>query len=340
MLKNIKNVLLYNSGGGLGDSLLMIPLIQWLKDYYQLSEIHYIQNGIQKHFETSLKDFNNGFVHTIDFLPENYAFFNLTRIKNYTHFKFGKQILENIGIKKFDLIIDTQTRVNNSLVLKSIPHKYFVSPACRFLLSKPKKFIYNSKHVCGRIFDYFKKILNTNISVPTELNYLQEKYLDQASKLFKNDNKYVGFSITAGHPTRKKEISLKTIVEVANYFSDKNFIPTFFIEEKYEDKINTIKAMVKNSYFPEHFVKSSLRNPFLVIAMGKKLHSAISINNGIMHMFGLAGTRTAVFFDENSDKFKPLNDNKSKIYCSSKSNNKKTKDLTSEDVINLMKDFI
>ena len=100
--------------------------------------------------------------------------------------------------------------------------------------------------------------------------------------------------------------------------SDKNFIPTFFIEEKYEDKINTIKTMVKNSYFPEHFVKSSLRNPFLVIAMGKKLHSAISINNGVMHMLGLAGTKTAVFFDENSDKFKPLNDNKSRIYCSSK----------------------
>ena len=340
MLKNIKNVLLYNSGGGLGDSLLMMPIIQWLKEYYQLSEIHYIQNGIQKHFETSLKDFNNGFVHTINFLPENYAFFNLARIKNYTHFKFGKQMLETIGIKKFDLIIDTQTRVNNSLVLKSIPHKYFVSPSCRFLMSKPKKFIYNSKHVCGRIFDYFKKILNTNISVPTELNYLQEKYIDEASKLFKNDKKYIGFSITAGHPTRKKEISLKTIVEVANYFSDKNYIPTFFIEEKHEDKINTIKTMVKNSYFPEHFVKASLRNPFLVIAMGKKLHSAISINNGIMHMLGLAGTKTAVFFDENSDKFKPLNDNKSKIYCSSKSNNKKIIDLTSEDIINFVKDFI
>ena len=176
MLKNIKNVLLYNSGGGLGDSLLMIPIIQWLKNYYQLSKIYYIQNGIQKYFETSLKDFDNGFVHTINFLPENYAFFNLTRIRNYSHFKFGKQILETIGIKKFDLIIDAQTRVNNSLVLKSIPHKYFISPSCRFLLSKPKKFIYNSRHVCGRIFDYFEKTLNTNISIPTELKYLQEKY--------------------------------------------------------------------------------------------------------------------------------------------------------------------
>ena len=338
MLNNIKNVLLYNSGGGLGDSLLMIPIIQWLKDYYQLSKIYYIQNGIQKHFENSLKDFNNEFVHTINFLPQDYAFFKLTRIRNYSHFKFGRQILETIGIKKFDLIIDTQTRVNNSLVLKSIPHKYFISSSCRFLLSKPRQFIYNSRHVCGRIFDYFEKILNTNISIPTELNYLQEKYLDKASKLFKKDKKYIGFSITAGHPSREKEISIKTIVDVANYFSERNFVPTFFIEEKYKEKINTIKKMVKNPYFPEHLVHTSLKNPFLVIAMGKKLHSAISINYGIMHMLGLAGTKTAIFFDENSDKFRPLNSNKSKIYSSPK--NKEIKDLAPEDIINFTNSLI
>ena len=89
MLNNIKNVLLYNSGGGLGDSLSMITIIQWLKDYYQLSKIFYIQNGIQKHFETSLRDFDNGFVHTINFLPENYAFVKLSTMRNYSHFKFG-----------------------------------------------------------------------------------------------------------------------------------------------------------------------------------------------------------------------------------------------------------
>ena len=95
--------------------------------------------------------------------------------------------------------------------------------------------------------------------------------------------------------------------------------------------------MVQNPYFPEHSVHSSLKNPFLVIAMAKELHSAISINNGIMHMLGLAGTKTAIFFDENSDKFRPLNSNKSKIYFSSK--NKETKDLTSEDIINFVNDF-
>ena len=84
--------------------------------------------------------------------------------------------------------------------------------------------------------------------------------------------------------------------------------------------------------------QSSLKNPLLVIAMGKKLHSAISINNGIMHMLGLAGTKTAIFFDENSDKFRPLDGNKSKIYRPSK--DKGIKNLNPEDIINFVNDFI
>ena len=187
---------------------------------------------LNKQLGEALKDFNNGFVHTINFLPQDYAFINLIKMRNYSHLKLKKQILETAKLQEFDLIIDSQTRINNSLLIKSIPHKYFVSPSAKFLLSNPRKMILNSKNVCGRLFEYFKKNLNKNISIPTEINNLEKKYLDEASKLFKNDKKYIGFSITAGHPTRQKEISLNTIIEVANYFSQKNFIPTFLIEEK------------------------------------------------------------------------------------------------------------
>ena len=55
-------------------------------------------------------------------------------------------------------------------------------------------------------------------------------------------------------------------------------------------------------------------------------------------MLGLAGTKTAIFFDENSDKFRPLDNNKSKVYSSSK--RKETKDLTPEDIINFTNVFI
>ena len=46
-----------------------------------------------------------------------------------------------------------------------------------------------------------------------------------------NEKRYIGFSITAGHPTRIKEISVQEIIKVANHYS-KDFVPTFFIEDK------------------------------------------------------------------------------------------------------------
>ena len=98
------------------------------------------------------------------------------------------------------------------MVIKSIPHRNFISPSFRFLFSKPKKYIFNSKHVCGRIFDYFEKTLNINIQKPIKLNYLKKEYTDEASKLFKNDKKYIGFSITAGHPYRQRHFELIEII--------------------------------------------------------------------------------------------------------------------------------
>ena len=62
-----------------------------------------------------------------------------------------------------------------------------------------------------------------------------------------------------------------------------------------------------------------------------------NIKNVLLYNSG-AGTKTAIFFDENSDKFRPLDNKKSKIYSSSKK--KETKDLTPEDIINFTNDFI
>ena len=339
MLKDIKNILLYNSGGGLGDSLLMIPLMQWLKEFYKLSKIYYIQNGKNKHFNSSLNEFKEPAVETLDFLPENFAFFKLNRINSYSNFNLSKTIIKKIGINKFDLIIDTQTRINNSLIIRSIPHKYFISPAAKFILSNPKKLILDSKHITGRIFNYLEKVLKKNILIPFELKNMDKKYSDEVSNLFDKDKKYIGFSITAGHPTRKKEIPIETIIKVANYFDKKNLVPTFLVEEKYKSLITKIKDGVKNSFFPEHKANDSLKNPFLVIAIGKKLQSAISIDNGILHMLALAGTKIAVFFNENqsSEKFRPLNLPKTKIYSASK--HKKLDHLEPNDIINFVSDF-
>ena len=60
-----------------------------------------------------------------------------------------------------------------------------------------------------------------------EYENIPKKYTDEAQRVLQKNKKYLGFSITAGHPTRQKEFSINEIVKVANHFSEKNYIPVF-----------------------------------------------------------------------------------------------------------------
>ena len=50
-------ILLYNSGGGLGDSIQLIPLILSLKNHYKKSKLYYL-GAHPNHFEDKLKEYN------------------------------------------------------------------------------------------------------------------------------------------------------------------------------------------------------------------------------------------------------------------------------------------
>ena len=52
-----KNILIYNSGGGLGDSIQLIPLIESVKKTFTGSKILYL-GAHENHFENALKDYN------------------------------------------------------------------------------------------------------------------------------------------------------------------------------------------------------------------------------------------------------------------------------------------
>ena len=53
----MKKILIYNSGGGLGDSIQIIPLILSLKNHFRRSNIFYL-GAHPNHFEDKLKEYN------------------------------------------------------------------------------------------------------------------------------------------------------------------------------------------------------------------------------------------------------------------------------------------
>ena len=53
----MKKILIYNSGGGLGDSIQLFPLIISLKNHFKQSKFYYL-GAHKNHFEGKLKEYH------------------------------------------------------------------------------------------------------------------------------------------------------------------------------------------------------------------------------------------------------------------------------------------
>ena len=124
----MKKILIYNSGGGLGDSIQIIPIILSLKNHYRRSKIFYL-GAHPNHFEGKLKEYNIN----VENLDLNLKYFGF----RWWHLLFVKNNFNKKKQDKFDLIVDLQSKFRNSLILKKIPHNNFYSTTYRnFFLQK------------------------------------------------------------------------------------------------------------------------------------------------------------------------------------------------------------
>ena len=310
----MKEILIYNSGGGLGDSIQIMPLILSLKNHFRKSKIFYL-GAHQNHFEGKLKEYNIN-IETLDLNLKYFGF-------RWWHYFYAKKNYNAKRATKFDLIIDLQTKFRNSLILKKIPHNNFYSATFNSLFSS-KKINYKSRnHIKNLSIFLDDKIKNIKFNI----NKLPKNFLNEAKKLLPKSN-YVGFSITQGNEYRKKSWSIYKFISLANKCLIKNKIPVFFVEKGQDQLIEKIKNQVPSALFPE--IQSELSCPALVTALAARLDQAITIDNGVMHMMGLAEIPMIVLFGPtNSEKFAPKN-NYVKILDSKKIH--KTSDIDSISV--------
>lgn len=312
MKSRLKNILFINTGGGIGDALTCLPTLNYINKYFSPSKIFYYSDDLEKFwFEDKLSEFTPS---------------NLITVKNLM---LVQNLIKKSNFEKFDLIIDNQTRFKNTLIYKKIPHKYFISPCVNFLLSKPLFFIKKNKNVSIRLIEY----LNKSLKINEEPNYQIEipiKFSSLAKKIMPSDKKYIGFSITAGHPTRVKEFNINEIIKLANYYS-KSFVPTFFIEKKYRELKDKLKKEIKNSFFPEELVDTKFQKPMFVTALGSLTEFNITIDNGISHMLSFSNNKSYNFYNDYSKKFMPLNQNSKIFDC--KLNNKKIDGLSFQEIL-------
>ena len=317
----MKKILIYNSGGGIGDSIQLFTLILSLQNHFKKTKFYYL-GAHTNHFENKLKEFNVE-IETFDLSLKYFGF-------RWWHFLFVKRNFNKKNKTKFDLIIDLQSKFRNSLILKKIPHIHFFSTTFKNIFCT-KKIKFKSKNNLKNL----NLFLEENIKPITfDLNKLPKNLIKEAKQLLPKTN-YVGFSVTQGNKYRKKSWSIYKFISLANKITIKNKIPVFFIEKENEQLIEKIKNQVPSALFPE--TNSNFSCPALVTALASRLDLAISIDNGGMHMISLANIPMIVLFGPtNSEKFAP-NNNYTQILDSKVIY--KTKDIDSitvDDVYNLI----
>ena len=313
----MKNILIYNSGGGLGDSIHLITLILSLQNHYKKCKFFYL-GAHQNHFDNKLKEYSIK-IETLNMGLKYYGF-------RWWHLFFSKKNFNKINIPKFDLIIDLQSKLRNSLILKRIPHVNFYSTTFKNLFST-KKVNFNSKDHLENLCIFLDEKIT---SITYDYKNLPKHILHEAKKLLPKSN-YIGFSITQGNKYRKKSWSIYKFISLANKVLIKGKTPVFFIEKEQEQIIEKIKNQVPSALFPEN--DSKLSCPALVTALSSRLDRAISIDNGVMHMIGLANIPMIVLFGPtNSEKFAPKNKSITILDSKKKYNSKNIETITVEDV--------
>ncbi len=288
----MKKILIYNSGGGLGDSIQLFSLILSLKSHFRKSKFFYL-GAHENHFKGKLIEYNIP-LETVDLNLKYFGF-------RWWHLFFAKKNTLKKSYGKFDLIIDLQSKLRNTLILKKIPHEKFYSRTMNGFFSSTKIKSYSLDHLQNLSLFLEEDVIKLDFKV----NRLPKEILKEARRLLPNSN-YVGFSLTQGNKYRKKSWSIYKFTALANKIISKNKTPVFFVEKDKTELIEKIKNQVPSAIFPE--TKSNLSCPALVTALSSRLDTAVSIDNGIMHMISLADVPMIVLFGPTkSEKFAPRN---------------------------------
>ena len=291
-------ILVYNSGGGLGDSIQIFDLINSLITKFGSDNIYYL-SAHKNHFNHALSDYNL----KLKELKTNIIYFGF----RWWHLLVSKKkILKNNSLLKFDLIIDIQSKLRNTVILKQFPSNKFYSSTFNFKFCSEKKDYQPTKFENINILKNIELLTKNKIpQIKFNLNLIDLKYFQEATRLLP-DNNYIGFSMTQGNVYRKKSWPIDKFLNIASLVSKKNKKPVFFVEKSNQELIHKIKNNINNALFPE--MESSLSGPPLVTALSSRLEKAISIDNGIMHMMSLANIPMIVLFGPtNSEKFAPKN---------------------------------
>ena len=293
----IKKILVYTNGELLGDGLYKLDFINNLRSNFPKAKIFWLCGGEKTVYSKLLEPLSKNLIHkVIDIKKEKISLIHFI-LKSYS---------KN---NKYDVVIDTQSSILKTVIIKMINHKIFLSATANWLFSSFSPTIHTEKKI--RLIDklnsfveiLFRQTHKSNAKINLYHIKIPNEHLNLSKKLLPLRNKYVVIAPGAGD--KDKIWPLKNFIEVAKFIVEKKLIPVFFIGPGELHLVEILKKEIDCALFPELdniAIKSGLTGPILAIALANRLILSIANDSGTGHIFSKSRTSLILLFSKHDPK--------------------------------------
>jgi len=297
-------VMIYVNGDALGDSLLKLPALMALRSAFPGHHITWFAGRGKSIFTNTFSPLVTG---AIDKVQDD--------IRLGTSWR--ELFISPLRNCYYNTIIDTQSFIRTTLILKKVPHDTLISPTAAFYFSdnKPEGPREQSGPVYQRILRLVNLACGREIKPDFSLN-LPQNYRNVAAELLPAGFHYTGFAPGAGQ--RVKCWPLERFIELGRRQTERGNKPVFFLGPQEIEWMSIIRGKLPGALFPEQTeIAESNGGPLLTIALAERIKAGVANDSGTGHIMAIAGQPLiSLFGPSNVEKFAGDYPNKKTISAS------------------------
>jgi ADP-heptose:LPS heptosyltransferase len=193
----------------------------------------------------------------------------------------------------FDLLIDTRGRWKQAATARRVPHRWFLSPAARFVFSdrRPRA---RSAHVVDRLITLVEvaagRALERDVRIEAPPAARERAATVLGEGKFDSGWVCVGIAPGAGHP--KKRWPLERFIEIARQQRARGRSPVFVLGPAEHGVVAELRAAVPLAAFPlqsETYQRLGGASVYDTIALGERMLASVANDSGVGHMLAASG---------------------------------------------------
>lgn len=288
----IGSILVYVTSGvdnALGENLFKLPMLFALADNFPQARISWVP-GTSGHFflQNQLAPLVGGRIH--EFITDL-----IVPKEPLAALRTRHQIFR----RHFDLIIDTQSQLVRTLLLRRIPHGCFISRTWRYLLSDrkpPRGLSRRPPLLVDKLLGLVAAAAGRSVSVANPLP-VPPAWAARARELLPSGPTYIGLAPGVGDMRSRRDWPVENFVAAARAQVDKGRTPVIVLGPGERRLDGTFREALPTAVIPDlGDTGSAAGGPTLTVALSGRLACAVANDAGAGHLLAAGGAPMVSLF--------------------------------------------